>query len=253
MTWLIRSIPVCSVFLTVQCVSFTSQFNNELASRYKGPNPLCISKDSLLAGIAPQLIAFNDTTSIDTIKDLWYSLQGGSSPDSLHSSQTETQDVSKFAAVLTHRGYCVATLNPPTFEGIFALSKSPILLWILLIHYPANQTGFIDDNNLSVHSLVKFSRYAQYARLHLISGISINELGYRISLSDGLVFGGGANDNMRGLIFSHEPKNLPASYVQVIDCFLITALPLLEIREHIDDWYSSMPYNNLKPAPVKFE
>jgi hypothetical protein len=63
---------------------------------------------------------------------------------------------------------------------------------------------------------------------------------------DGVVLEGVANDNLNAQVLSGE-EDAESQYLQVVDCLIVTLLPILELNEHIEEWYLSIPYKHKKP------
>jgi len=189
---------------------------------------------------------FGDSVQEDTIKYLWNTFRKQSPESFITSNEPLLQNISVMAAVLENRGYTVVTEQPDNYESIYALSKLPVLIWTLIIHHPDKKSTLITDKNLTLHKTSQLASYINDVHLHLITRIAKSDEIYKITTYDGLTFSGRANDNLNAQILTGDTKE-GTGYIQIIDCFFISSLPILEIEHHIDEWYSRTPYNYTKP------
>lgn len=238
----------CLIFiaLSLNCASVKKYNKIGLVSRYPGAGTLCLIENPLLDGLEYQFRAFEDTISKDTISYLWNTYRKQLSELSLpDSSVAHMVNFQAMIATLKTRGYNVATIKPCTYESIFALSKLPLLIWTPIIHHKGKKS-FITEKNLTLGKTAVLSSYANDIQLHLISMIDKAEKIYKIKMLDDVVLEGVANDNLNAQVLS-VGEDTDLKYLQVVDCFIVTLLPILELSEHIDEWYESLPYEHKKP------
>ena len=233
--------------LLLNCASVKHNNKIALVSRYPGAGTLSLFEGSLQDGLEYQFRVFEDTTSKDTITYLWNLCRKQLSESSFHAgSEPLIQNLTVYTGVLKFRGYNSATIQPCTYESIYALSKLPLLIWTLIIHHPDKKSNFITDKTLSIEKASILEPYAENIQLHLISMIDKSGNIYKIEMHDGIVLEGTATDILNAQIVSGEQSTSP-KYLQVVDCFFVTLLPVLELNEHINEWYKSLPYDYKKP------
>ena len=233
--------------LLLHCASGNRHTKIGLVPRYNGAGTLSLADSTLISGLQYQLRTFNDTISKDTITYLWKTYRKQlSESSSTDSTETQFLNLQAMTAVLKTRGYNVARISPCTYESLYALSKLPLLIWTCLIHHPDKKSKIITDKALTIEKTDLLSSYANDIKLHLISIIDKTEKIYKIKMLDGVVLEGVANDNLNAQVLSGG-EDTGSKYLQVVDCFLVTLLPILELNEHIDEWYLSIPYEHKKP------
>jgi hypothetical protein len=234
-----------ALLLTSGCAN---RYNaSSLLSRYDGDNALDLSKNSLLAGLQYQLHAFMDTISNDTILYLWntYRRQLTGSPSDT-GNVALIKNLQVMHAILKTRWYTMAAVSPCTYESIYALSKLPVLIWAVIIHHPDRKGGFISDKNLSLERTDLLLPFADNIRLHFIGMIDKTGNIYKITMRDGTILEGVAADHLNGQV-TLTGEDADSKYLQTADCYVVTLLPLIELNEHIDEWYSAIPYEHKKP------
>lgn len=235
------------VALSLNCASGNKYNKIGLVPRYNGAGTLSLTDSTLINSLEYQFRTFNDTISKDTISYLWNTyrkqLSESSFPDS---TEAQILNLQVMIAILKTGGYNVATIRPCTYESIYALSKLPLLTWTLIILHPGKKSKFITEKDLTLKKTAILSLYANDIQLHLISMIDKKEKIYKIRMLDGVVLKGVANDNLNAQVLPGG-EDTDSKYLQVVDCFIVTLLPILELNEHIDEWYSSIPYEHKKP------
>ena len=233
--------------LSLNCASVKKYNKIGLVSRYPGAGTLCLIEGSLVDGLEYQFRTFSDSVSKDTISYIWNMCRKQLSEPSFHAStEPLIQNLPVMTAVLKIREYNVTTIQPCTYESIYALSKLPVLIWALIIHHPDKKSKFITDKNLTLEKTSILSPYEENIQLHLISMIDKSGKIFKIKMHDGITLEGVATDNLNAQVISGE-QGTNSKYLQVVDCFIVTLLPILELSEHIDEWYESLPYEYKKP------
>lgn len=239
----ISVVTLLFIIVTVLCAPNGVRYTCGLSDRYAGRGLSGIEKDSLLHLLAGQCRLLGDTLSPDSLAFLWDLFDRNKNT----SSQTAAvQNISTFAALLSGRGYSVITLQPATYESICALSKLPVLVWFVVIHYPDNKPSLISDRKLSMLQTQRLASHADAIRLHCITAIEKSVNTYEILSKDGMVFQGIPRDTLQGQIVPESPKN-SSRYAQIIECLCISILPEYEIERHLDDWYGTIPQPFTKP------
>ena len=243
-----RNIYCCVLIaLSLNCASVKKYNKIGLVSRYPGEGSLSLMEAPILDGLEYQFRAFEDTISKDTISYLLNTFRKQLSEPSLpDTSAAKMVNFQAMIAILETRGYNVAIIKPCTYESIFALSNLPLLIWTLIIHHPDKKSRLITEKNLAIEKTAILSPYAHDIQLHLISMIDKTEKMYKIRTLDDLVLEGVANDNLNAQVLS-KGEAPDSHYLQVIDCYIVTLLPVLELNEHINEWYSSISYEHKKP------
>jgi hypothetical protein len=227
------------------CTATRKNLNCGLASRYTGTITLTTHKNTLTEGLRLLLNSFNDSIGTDTINYLWNIYSTSQSDSMQEKSASDVNNISVITDILKNRGYCVAVLEPATYESIDALSKLPVLIWAVIIHYPGNNTSLISDTNLTIHSNT-LKQYSENIQIHLIDNITKINNTYNITTRNRLSIQGLETDKLTSQILSIEEKST-SHYLQIVDCIIVSSLPLLELREHLNEWYSSIPYRNIMP------
>lgn len=249
-----KNIPcLILIALSLHCASSGKYNRIGLVPRYKGAGIVNLADSSLISDLEYQFRTFNDTISSDTISYLWNTyhkqLSESSSPES---NEKRIHNLQATIAILKTREYTVATIRPCTYESLYALSKLPLLIWTPVIHHAGRKSKFIAEKDLTIDKTALLSSYANNIQLHLISTIDKTEKMYKVRMLDGLVLEGIANDNLNAQVMS-EGEDTDSGYLQVIDCFIVTLLPILELNEHLEEWYSSIPYEHMKPQIREIE
>lgn len=245
------------LFVTVSCLLLTilsfhcasgNKYNGiGLVPRYKGDETLSLTDSSLIKGLEYQFRAFNDTISKDTITYLWNAYRKQLSDHSLsRSNETSINTLRIMIAVLKTKGYNLAAIRPCTYESLYALSKLPLLIWIPIIHHPAKKSELITEKELTIDKTDLLSSYTKEIQLHLVGTIDKKEKTFKIGMLNGVMLEGIANDNLNAQILPLG-NDADSQYLQVVDCFIVTLLPILELKEHINEWYGSIPYEHKKP------
>ena len=228
------------------CASTRRGSNCGLAQKYTGTTALNVQKSILVDGLQSLLLSFNDSALSDTLEYLWRSYHPGPPDTAGKKDIFDIHNISTMTAILKSRGYCVALLDPATYEGIDALSKLPVLIWMIVIHHPDNQNTLVRDTNLTIRSAA-LNTHADNIRLHLIDNITKENSSYTLVARDGLTLRGLETDNLSSQITAVEEKHT-SQYLQIVDCIIVSSLPLLELSGHLNEWYASIPYRNIKPV-----
>jgi hypothetical protein len=183
---------------------------------------------------------FGDSLSADTIAYLWdlFGKNNFTSPP--------LQNFLIFTAMLEKYGYSVIALQPATYESIVALSKLPVILWLIVITYPDKSSLLISDTTISIFETGRLAGKENLISLHSINAIEKTVNMHRIITSDGRIFNGTRTDTLQGQITTIPGKN-GSVYTQIIDCICISLLPQREINNHLNDWYKNIPDQYIKP------
>lgn len=231
--------------LVLLCGPTKNLMNCGLASKYDGMPSLNTKKNTLTIGLKDLLNSFNDSVGLDTIHFLWQSFHSGTTDSMEKKSISDIHNILAMTDILKNKGYCVAMLEPATYESIDALSKLPVLIWAIIIHHPDNKSSLISDTNLTLQSGV-LEHYEDNIQIHLIDNITKENNTYSVVTRNKLTLQGLETDKLTSQILSIEGKT-NSQYLQVVDCIIISSLPLLELRGHLNEWYASIPYRNIKP------
>ncbi len=246
------SVLLIIVAVLIQCASVHKSYYSELIPRYAGSAQFSLTDSSFIEELSGIMITFGDTLAIDTITTLWYEISTHEpAPDSTV-SKPSIETISVMADLLKNRGYTVATIQPDFYESLYALAKLPQLMWIAVIHYQEDKPAFITQKDVTLSHSSVLSSVAPSMQLHLIRNIIKSDNTYKIITQDGLILPGLATDQCNAQIQSGD-KNSSAKYLQVVDCFFVSLLPLTEIQEHIDEWYTTTPYKYVKPEIQELE
>lgn len=238
------------VLLSVRCASTGRTFCNELTARYTGTGSYPLTESLVFDGLTSQLLTFKDSISHDTVAYLWKNYQNLLSESSTDTGTPTIENISALASMIKYRGYTIATQQPDTYESIYALSKLPLLIWVLIIHHK-NKDSFITDREPTFDKTALLSPYAEDMKLHLIKNIEKSNETYSVVTYDNITFSGLANDNCNAQVITGSGE-ASARYFQIVDCFFVSSLPLMEIEEHIAEWYTQTPYTYVKPNIRKF-
>jgi len=241
--FLLSAVPL----LFLHCAAGNRNRANTLISRYPGAGTISLVEEALVEGLVHQFRCFGDTTGKESAAYLWNMCRHTSVQSSFNANTEPLMvNIKVMACVLKNRGYTVGTIAPCTYEAIYALSKLPVLIWVLIIHHDNSPKTLLTDKNISIFDTTLLSRYADHMQLHLISSIDKSVDGYQATTHDGTTLQGLVNDKLNGQILSVE-KNEAATYIQIVDCFIVTLLPFLECNEHLAEWYEPFRYMYEKP------
>ncbi len=231
--------------LILMCASARKEQNCGLASKYHGTIALNTNKDTLTEGLKHLLNTFNDSIGTDKISYLWHTFNN-SQPDSAQQiTSSDIKNISVITSILKSRGYCVAMLEPATYESVDALSKLPVLILTAIIHHPDNKNALINDTNLTLNSTA-LQQHIDNLQIHLIDNIKMENKTCYMTTRSGLTLQGMETDKLTSQILSIEDKTT-SQYLQIVDCIIVSTLPLFELQGHLNEWYASRPYRNIKP------
>jgi len=248
----LNSLSVLSLLavLYVQCASVSNRYCNQVTARYPGVGSYTLVEDALIDALHFQFLTFNDSVDRDTIAYLWNAYRKQSPESFIANTEPLVQNIPVMAAVLKNKGYTVATEHPDTYESIYALSKLPLLIWTLIIHHQDKKSTFISEKDITLYKTSLLSPYAADLQLHLIINVEKSGETYKITTHDGLTFSGLANDYLNAQILSGSPEE--DAYIQITNCFFITSLPIMEVEEHLEEWFTRTPYEYVKPKIQEF-
>ncbi len=244
------NILVALLSLLFQCTPLNKNFNSGIASNYSGNYVLTLDKLTIKNGLMSIFNTFGDSICTDTISYLWNLFNDQFSKNTNQQAEPLVSNISVMAKILKNNGYTVSRLQPPTYEGVCAISKLPVLLWTIIITYPKEKNNFILDKSLNLDSISLMSQYEDKISIHLISNITNSENSYVIRTTDGLVLHGLKTDNLNKQILPVKIDKT-SQYFQVIDCLIVSSLPVVELYEHINEWYRLIPYRNIKPNIIE--
>ena len=231
------------VFLCVHCAPVKTSYPCGLSRAYAGKTTASIEKDSLMKIVAGHCLLFHDTLEPDSIAYLWDLVAGSKKADTEFSV---FRNIPTFAALCTGIGYNVMTMQPVTYESVYALSKLPVLLWLVVVHYPAGKPALMSGKELSIYQTALLKKHAASIRIHCITSLEKTGDAFLAVTREGLVFNGLPNDTMQGQIVTESP-DMGSHYVQVVDCLCISLLPEQELALYLDDWYRNLSYVFVKP------
>ncbi len=245
----LKNISVVFLIATffIQCASVHKSYYSELIPRYPGTASLSLSDSSCIEGLKSMLVTFGDTLNVDTLTSLWHEIKNQTSTTVSKSPKPSIEAITVMTSFLRNQGYTIATINPDSYESLFALSKLPLLMWTLIIHHQDSKPAFITKKDVALFNPSVLSDKAPDLQLHLTKNIIKSDDTYTITTLDGFTLSGLATDQCNAQILPGT-RNTPAKYLQVVDCFIVSLLPPIEIQEHIDEWYSTTPYKYVKPA-----
>lgn len=243
-------IIICQLFvLFSNCASSRIMPDCGIVSRYSGKNTLSLSGKSLKQGLQSQFEAFNDSINLDSIYYIWDMYYRHSEADKNNFPIADIENIIPFARVLNNQGYTTVISKPATYESIYALSKLPVLIWIALVKHSDNKY-LITDKNISLAKRSPFLKDSIPIQLHIIKSIQKTENNFHIVTNDGIILKGLATDNCNAQIHT-DIAGVKAPYIQIIDFLIISTLPSIEMENHIEDWYNSLPYTFEKPNIVE--
>lgn len=153
---------------------------------------------------------------------------------------------SLFEALEQHDLYTF-TLNPGTYESVYALSQLPVV--VALITIPLNKASFapLQTDRIGSARPVELMLDGRAPQIRIVTGIERDTHGYWLQTADNLRVHGLSQDRFSGAVVPLGEETGGDEYCQIVSHIVVSALPAVELEGHFEEWYSFMPNTYRKP------
>lgn len=204
---------------------------------------------TLIASLQAQCSVFADTVSSDSLTSQWNFLKKDYTTALADSIPKPLQNFFTAVSLLKYRGYSLSRLSPLTYEALLAVSKLPVTLWMAVIRYPHGTKNFIqfDPEENALYNTALLAPYSDRMTIYPVCQIVAAAQSYKVCITPDLYVNGLPTDICSGQIFT-PPSEEQGMYVQIVDCIVISLLPVQELEMHLNEWYAPLSYEYSKPS-----
>ncbi|MFP4418334.1 MAG: hypothetical protein ACLFSB_13775 [Chitinispirillaceae bacterium] len=148
---------------------------------------------------------------------------------------------------LEQHGLNTYTLDPGTFESVYALSQLPVMIGLITIPLHKREFAPMKADRIGSALPTELALEGRNPRLRIVRSIQRDAHGYWIQTTGNMRMHGLSEDRFVGTVVPVGDNAENGKYCQIVSHIVISALTSVDLEGHFEEWYGFMPHTSRKP------